>query len=273
MEARLWSVRARRKAAADAFVSPLPERPVGSVDRLIRRQVGARLFRADRAYRVAQQNVQRLQDRHGSAGFPAATKNSRRHADAFLAAFGKPSKPSWAKLCAANSMSKRKIEGCNRPGSKPDTRREKGARGRGGKALERATHLLAAAQGRLNGNPVARERARIDHRIETERDNRSGIAAELLGALQGVRNVPEVSWLPWPPGQPGESAYKAAVDRLVLDLAGSTSQCSGSSQTTGDAACLRGSRAAFCRGIGSPIWMPSGAVDGAVPGPDGLTHR
>lgn len=212
------------EAAARAFVQSIARKTVGSVDELIREQVLAEPDFSEQIGHIASlmQNVQRL--RKIATDLQASQQRLEKlkeHADAFLAAFEEALEAELGEALRRKFDVERKIEGLQqtRRQAHADAEREKVLAERHGKALERATHLLAAAQGRLNGNPVAQERARIDHRIETERDNRSGIAAELLGALQGVRNVlSELAALATQPNQE-ESAYKAAVDRLVQELA------------------------------------------------------
>lgn len=100
-----------------------------------------------------------------------------------------------------------------------DTERERMQADRHRKALERATQLFATAQGRLNGNPVWQERERVDGKIKTAQQERSRIALELLQALEGLRcMLSELSSAVERPNR-ADTAYKEALNRLVMDLA------------------------------------------------------
>lgn len=212
------------EGAARAFVQSIARKTVGSVDELIREQVLAEPDFSEQIGHIASlmQNVQRLRkiatELQASQQRLAGLKD---HADAFLTAFEDALEAELGEALRRKFDVERKIDGLQetKRQAHADAEREKAVAERHGKALERATHLLASAHGRLNGNPVAQERERIDRKIETANQQRSDIAVGLLGALEGLRSVlSELADLATQPIQE-ESAYKAALDRLVLDLA------------------------------------------------------
>lgn len=211
------------EAAARAFVQSIARKTVGSVDELIREQVLAEPDFSEQIGHISSvmQNVQRLRriaaDLQASRQRLAALKE---HADAFLAAFEEALEAELGEALRRKLDVERKIQGLNetRRQAELEAERQKASAERHGKALARATQLLATAQGRLNGNPVAQERKRIDGEIETAKQKRSETAVALLGALNGLRTtLGELAGLANEPNRE-ESAYKAALDQLVFDL-------------------------------------------------------
>lgn len=212
------------EAAARAFVQSIARKTVGSVDELIREQV---LEEPDFSVQISDiaSLMQHVQHLRKIATDLQATRlrlgELKEHADIFLAAFeGALEAELGEALCRKFDVGQ-KIEALQAAQQKAlaDVEREKALAARHGTALERATHLLASAEGRLNGNPVAQERERINHKIEMARDECSRIAIKLLTALEGVRGV--LSELAESATQPNqeETSYKAALDRLAVDLA------------------------------------------------------
>jgi hypothetical protein len=211
------------EAAARAFVQSIARKTVGSVDELIREQVLAEPDFSEQIGHISSlmQNVQRLRriaaDLQASRQRLAALKE---HADAFLAAFEEALEAELGEALRRKFDVERKIEGLHetKRQAELEAERQKASAERHGKALARATQLLATAQGRLNGNPVAQERKRIDGEIETAKQKRSETAVALLDALNGLRTtLGELAGLANEPNRE-ESAYKAALDQLVFDL-------------------------------------------------------
>lgn len=213
------------EAAARAFVQSIARKTVGSVDELIREQVLAEPDFSEQIGHISSlvQNVQRL--RRIAAALLASRQRLaavKEHADAFLAAFEEALEAELGEALRRKFDVERKIAGLTetKRQAELEAEREKASSDRHGEALARATQLLATAHGRLNGNPVAQERKRIDAEIESAERKRSETAVALLGALDDLRiTLGELAGLSNEPNRE-ESAYKAALDQLVLDLGG-----------------------------------------------------
>lgn len=210
--------------AARAFVQSIGRKTVGSVDELIREQVLAEPDFSEQIGHIASlmQNVQRL--RKIATELQASRQRLgelKEHADGFLGAFEDAMEAELGEALRRQQDVERKIEKLHEERRQVLTtaEREKASADRHGKALTRATNLQASAQGRLNGNPVAQERERLDGKIKTAKEERTGIAIGLLAALEKLRTC--LSELTVSAQRPNheETAYKAVLDRLVLDLA------------------------------------------------------
>lgn len=211
-------------AAARAFVQSIARKTVGSVDELIRAQVLAEPDFSEQIGHISSlmQNVQRLRviaaNLHASRLRLGAL---REHADAFMAAFEEALEAELSEALRRQLDVERRIEGLkdSRRGAEIDAERHQASAARHGKALDSATKLLATVQGRLNGNPIAQERKRISDDIARAEQKRAESAVTLLDALNGLRSVlGELAALVKEPNRE-DSAYKAVLDRLILDLA------------------------------------------------------
>ena len=212
------------EAAARAFVQSIARKTVGSVDELIREQVLAEPDFSKDIDHIASlmQHVQRLRE------IATALQASRQrlgslqeHADAFITAFEAAMEAELGEALRRHFDVKHKIETLQDAQRKAlaNAEKEKAIEERHNKALGRATSLLAAAQGRLNGNPVAQERERIDGRTKTATEERSRIAVDLLTTLEGLRTtLNELAASTQRPNQK-DSAYKAILERTTLELA------------------------------------------------------
>lgn len=213
------------EAAARAFVQSIARKTVGSVDELIREQVLAEPDFSEQIGHIASlmQNVQRL--RKIATELQASRErlaSLKEHADAFLAAFEGAMEAELGEALRRKRDVERKRDGLlsSRQQALAEAERHKAQETRHRRAQERATALLVTAQGRLNGNPVAQERERIDARIETVLGERMRVAHALLTALDGLRfALNELASAAARPNR-ANTVYKEALDRLVADLAG-----------------------------------------------------
>lgn len=212
------------EAAARAFVQSIARKTVGSVDELIREQVLAEPDFSEQIGNIASlmQNVQRLR------GIAMALQASRQrlvglkeHADGFVAAFEDAMEAELGEALRRQFDEARKIESLQLEKEQvlAEAECEKAISEKHQKALQRTTDLYGSALGRLNGNPVAQERKRLDGLIEPAQSNRTGIAVGLLSTLNTLRTVLSelAGFEQWSTKE--ESAYKAKLDGLILDLA------------------------------------------------------
>lgn len=210
--------------AARAFVQSIARKTVGSVDELIREQVLAApdLDRQIDDIASLMQNVQRLrqiaEDLRASKARLATLKT---HADTFTEAFEEAMEAELGEALRRRLDVERKLAGLDesKRQAQLDEQRQQAASERHGNALERATGLLATAQGRLNGNPTELERQRLDGDIERQANQQTAQAMQMLAALDGLRiALGEILSLVQHPNQ-AETAYKADLDRLLPEVA------------------------------------------------------
>ncbi len=212
------------EAAARAFVQSIARKTVGSVDELIRAQV---LAEPDFSTQISDisslmQNIQRLRviatDLQSSRLRLSILKG---HADAFVTAFEEALEAELGESMRCQLDIERKIEDLKQSKRQAEIEAEQkqASANRHGKALERVTNLLATVQGRLNGNPVAQERKRINDEIQNAEQKRSDAAFALLSALSLLRSaLSELASLASQPSH-DDAAYKTVLDQLILSLA------------------------------------------------------
>jgi hypothetical protein len=212
------------EAAARAFVQSIARKTVGSVDELIREQVLAESDFSEQIGHIASlmQNVQRLR---GIAIALQASKQRlvgvKEHADAFMLAFEEAIEAELGEALRHEFDEKQKITAFqfDKGRALAEAEHEKGVSEKHSRALERATQLYGAALGRLNGNPIAQERKRLDDLIEPAKTDLAEIAVELLKAINSLRTaLSELAALEqWSTKE--DSAYKVKLDSLILELA------------------------------------------------------
>ncbi|MDR2112195.1 MAG: hypothetical protein LBQ62_03700, partial [Candidatus Accumulibacter sp.] len=211
------------ESAARAFVQSIARKTVGSVDELIREQVLAEPDFSEQIGNIASlmQNVQRLRR------IAADLQDSRRrltalkeHADAFLNAFEEALAAELGEALRRARDMKQEIERqeAAKRQAELEAERQWALSRRHEMAQERATRWFTTAQGRLNGNPVARERKRIGDEIGRTQKERSEFAVALLGVVEQLRvTLGELAALSDVPNREA-SAYKTALDRLLIEL-------------------------------------------------------
>ncbi|WP_432257699.1 SbcC/MukB-like Walker B domain-containing protein [Cupriavidus sp. TMH.W2] len=212
------------EAAARAFVQSIARKTVGSVDELIREQVLAEPDFSEQIGHIASlmQNVQRL--RKIAAELLACRERLgelKAHADAFLAAFEEAMEAELGEALRRQQDVKEDILRLetSRRLALTEVERQQALADRHARALLRAMDLHGTANGRLNSNPVAQDRERLNRGIVEATNDRSRIAVDILVALAGLRGMlDELTALA---GRPAgkSSAYSAHVERLVVDAA------------------------------------------------------
>lgn len=210
--------------AARAFVQSIARKTVGSVDELIREQVLAApdLDRQIDDIASLMQNVQRLRkiaaDLQASKARLTTLKG---HADAFITAFEEAMEAELGDALRRRLDVEQRLAGLAeaKRQAQLDEERQQAASERHSKAMERATGLLATAQGRLNGNPIELERQRLDTDIERQAGQQTTQAMQMLVALDGLRKaLDEMLGLAQHPN-PAETAYQVAFDQVLLEVA------------------------------------------------------
>lgn len=211
------------EAAARAFVQSIARKTVGSVDELIREQV---LDEPDFTEQIGHisslmQNVQRL--REIAASLQAARERLAQlklHADDFVSAFDEALAAELGEAVRRRYDAERKIDDLRRDqtAADADAKRNRALAQRHKLALGRANEHLSTAKGRLNGNPVAVERERIDREITNKVEQRTGVGVRLVQAIVALRScLTELSALADRPNRE-QTAYKEVLDRVVVAL-------------------------------------------------------